>query len=470
LYPTFTNTKCNFNNGTASVFASAGLALFTYLWGGGQTVSAVANLAPGSYNVTVTDALACVKSYTFTISASPPMTISVVFKNASCDTTNGYINLTLANTTNPVQYVWSNGDTTKNVVNLGDGIYTVTATDINGCVSTKTVTILDDGKPNALIINYIPPLCAGDSTGILTLVGYNGVGPYKYSLDGVNFVTSPTLTNVAAGSYTLLVKDANSCLNDTTITLIDGTPITISYLPYDTLICYTDVISNLVIQTVGGYPAYQYKLDNSEYYNTNQLQNIGIGNHILYIKDSIGCIKPFPINVYGPDTILYASAIQKDVACFRINEGYLQTTIKGGWQPYTWQWADGKTNLFRDSLTKGKYILNITDSKGCKVNQPFEILQRYCCEVYLPNAFSPNGDSHNDYLYIIPRADVSEVQWMIVDRWGAKLFETKDISQKWDGTYGGKPMPLETYFYYLKYKCSFDENYYYLKGEFLLVR
>jgi gliding motility-associated-like protein len=398
------------------------------------------------------------------------MTISAVFKNASCDTTNGYINLTMANATNPITFLWSNGASTQNIAGIGDGIYTVTATDFAGCISTKTVTILDDGKPNALITNYIAPLCAGDSTGIITLLGSGGVGPYKYSLDGINFVTSPTLTNVAAGAYTLVLKDANSCLNDTTIFLIDATPITIQYPPITSLICYNDVVPNFVLQTNGGFPPYKYKLDFNNFENSNQITSLGIGDHSIFIKDSIGCIKKFPLNVIGPDSNLRAKGLQQDLECFAINTGYLKATIVGGWPPYTWQWDNGKTSLFLDSLAKGQYTLQIEDSKGCKVNSPFQIIQKNCCEAYLPNAFSPNNDTYNDYFKIIPRADITEVQWAIYDRWGGKIFETKDVNQSWDGTFGGKPMPLETYYYYLRYKCSFDENYFYLKGEFILVR
>jgi gliding motility-associated-like protein len=470
VYNFFTNTKCNLNNGTASVVPTIGMAPYTYLWSGGQITNAVTGLAPGIYTVNVSDALNCLRTINITIGVSPPMTITPNFKNASCDTANGFINLTLSNATNPVQFIWNSGDTTKDINWIDAGIYTITATDVNGCISTKIITIINEGKPYAFISDYKAPLCAGDSTGELTLLAVSGVGPYKYSLDGINFTASPTLVNIGAGTYTLVVKDANSCINDTVIVLTDAVPITIQYPPINTLICYTDLVPNFVILTSGGYKPYEYKLDFGSFEKSNLIQNLNIGNHIIKVKDSIGCVKEFAINVPGPDSNLRAVGNQNDVACFLVNTGYLKATIVGGWPPYVWQWDNGKTGLFLDSLVKGKYILNIEDSKGCKVDQPFEIIQKYCCEAYLPNAFSPNGDNFNDQLQIIPRANVSEVQWTIFDRWGAKLFESRDLNRKWDGTLAGRPMPMETYFYYLKYKCSFDENYYYLKGEFVLVR
>jgi hypothetical protein len=167
-------------------------------------------LAPGNYSVIVSDSLACIDTIYFNIAPSIAMNINTIAKNANCDTTNGIIYTTINNGVNPLQYAWSNGSNTANVYNLAAGIYTVLATDAIGCTVTSLVVINDDGKPYAAITNFQLPLCAGDSSGILTLVAFSGVGPYKYSLDGINFVSSPTLLNVAAGTYTLYVKDANT--------------------------------------------------------------------------------------------------------------------------------------------------------------------------------------------------------------------------------------------------------------------
>jgi gliding motility-associated-like protein len=470
LYKSSINTTCNFSNGTATVGAGFGMASFTYLWSTGQTTNAITNLSPGTYTATVTDFLACVKTIAVTINASPPLSIVGTFKNASCDSTNGFINLTISNATNPVQYNWSNGDTTKNITALAAGSYTILVTDAANCSATKSFTIADDGKPYPLITNYTPPLCAGDSTGVMTLLGAGGVGPYKYSLDGITFTTSPTISNIAAGTYTLLVKDANSCVQDTIITLADATPILVVFPTYTPLVCYFDKVPKFSINPTGGYPPYLYRLDNDNFTNSNQMSNLGIGIHTIYIKDSIGCVKPFLQTVLGPDSALQAASVQKNIPCFETNTGRLKAIIAGGWPPYTWQWSNGATSLILDSIAKGTYILGITDSKGCEADIPFEILQTFCCDAIVPNAFTPNGDGYNETIFVIPRAPISEMQWAIYDRWGGKIFDTKNVADKWDGTWMGKPMPMETYFYKLKYKCSFDENSHYLQGEFVLLR
>ena len=465
-----TNTKCNLSNGTAYVVPWNGVSPYSYQWSNGVVGNNSVNiLAPGNYSVIVSDSLACIDTIYFNIAPSIAMNINTIAKNANCDTTNGIIYTTINNGVNPLQYAWSNGSNTANVYNLAAGIYTVLATDAIGCTVTSLVVINDDGKPYAAITNFQLPLCAGDSSGILTLVAFSGVGPYKYSLDGINFVSSPTLLNVAAGTYTLYVKDANSCMNDTVITLADAIPITIQYAPIDTLICFHDQ-SKFTVNTTGGYPPYKYNLDNATFNTNNQFANLTIGTHTLYLKDSIGCLRIFPIVVPGPDSALHTITSQQDVACFQTNTGFIHTQIAGGWPPYVWQWADGSDTLTRDSLVADVYTLQITDAKGCEVTQPYQVIQNQCCEAYLPSIFSPNADNINDKFTIIPRSTISEVQFIIYDRWGGKVFSTTNLQEGWDGNLIGKELPMDTYFYTLKYKCSFDENYFYLKGDVVLVR
>jgi gliding motility-associated-like protein len=463
-------TKCNYNNGVAYVNLFNGMAPYTYAWSNGANTSVADSLAAGTYTVTVSDALACISTLTYIVAPSVPIAVQVVSKNANCDSTNGFINTTYTNATGIIQYTWSNGDTTKNIKYIGAGVYTLSAVDAIGCATSTTVTLTDEGKPFASITDFQRPLCYGDSTGILTLLATGGLAPYKYSLDGINYITSPVLTNVAAGNYTMYVKDANSCINDTVIVLYDVQKIIVNFASPDTLICYTDKVDSIRFITSGGFPPYAYNLDNLGNSNNNLFSNIGIGAHQLLIRDSIGCSPIFPFTVYGPAENLSADVQRKDIPCFETNTGYLRATIVGGWPPYTWQWNNGKTSLLIDSLVAGKYILNIKDVKGCDVNVPFELLQNNCCEALMPNAFSPNGDGINEVLKIISRAELSELQLMIYDRWGAKVFSTSDPNQAWDGRLQGKDLPMDTYFYSARYKCSFDENYFYLKGDVILVK
>jgi gliding motility-associated-like protein len=67
----------------------------------------------------------------------------------------------------------------------------------------------------------------------------------------------------------------------------------------------------------------------------------------------------------------------------------------------------------------------------------------------VPDVFSPNGDVHNDVLYVRSTC-ISSLDFLVFDRWGNKIFETNNINQGWDGNYNGSPMNIGTYIWYLK--------------------
>ena len=89
-------------------------------------------------------------------------------------------------------------------------------------------------------------------------------------------------------------------------------------------------------------------------------------------------------------------------------------------------------------------------------------------DVYLPNAFSPNGDNNND-VFRIRSNFIDQVEMAIYDRWGEKIFETTDKNTWWDGTYKGNLLPPDVYAYYFKVRCI-DGDTYFKKGNVTLIR
>jgi gliding motility-associated-like protein len=114
-------------------------------------------------------------------------------------------------------------------------------------------------------------------------------------------------------------------------------------------------------------------------------------------------------------------------------------------------------------------ILNVTSSYNCKATDSVLITAKPCCQVYFPNAFSPNRDGKNDYFRVISQGHHEITSLRVQNRWGQTVFETADEKIGWDGTLNGKPQDIGTYFYYIKYKCS-DGKFYEDKGELMLVR
>jgi hypothetical protein len=196
-----TMVSCNGgNNGTASVSISGGTQPYSLFWINGDTTLTASNLAAGAYQVTLTDANGCIDDTSVIVTEPTPVTVVTSGSMTRCFGGNdGSAGAIAGGGTPGYTYLWSNGDTGANTTNsLGAGSYTVTVTDANGCVTTGSATVTE---PPA--INLTPTAfdadCAGSPTGSVSLA-VNGGTP-GYSFVWSNGITTQTLGNVAAGTY-----------------------------------------------------------------------------------------------------------------------------------------------------------------------------------------------------------------------------------------------------------------------------
>lgn len=172
----------------------------------------------------------------------------------------------------------------------------------------------------------------------------------------------------------------------------------------------------------------------------------------------------FTVNV-SQDTIFQASEV-----CMSVHPIPAGTQIV--WQPsnaFTNPNSDQVCTIVQNTTT---FHVIITDSNGCSVVKiiPVIYMELPCGEpnIYIPNAFTPNGDGENDVLYIRGR-NIASIEWFIFDRWGEKVFESYDISKGWDGTYKGKPVDPDVYVYHLKIDCG-DGQKTFMKGNVSVLK
>lgn len=146
---------------------------------------------------------------------------------------------------------------------------------------------------------------------------------------------------------------------------------------------------------------------------------------------------------------------------------------------YTYQWSPATNMSNPDKPTtqvspmeSTLYTIVVTDSFGCtKAAEVYVKVDSITCGepfVYIPNAFSPNGDGNNDVLYVRSHI-LTDFYFAIYNRWGEKVFETTQQSVGWDGTYKGKPCQQGVYDYYFKGTCL-DEERVKMKGNITLIR
>lgn len=142
-------------------------------------------------------------------------------------------------------------------------------------------------------------------------------------------------------------------------------------------------------------------------------------------------------------------------------------TVIVGDPTWTYDWSTGESGVGLTSITDAPeesttYSVTITDDNGCTMTleRLLTVIQPLCDEtdIFLPNAFSPNGDDNNDLF--IPRSNViEEVEFFIYDRWGEEIFRTTDMTEGWDGTFGGETLAPDVYAYCLRVTCPNDEEF-----------
>ncbi len=468
----FAHTSCGLNNGMGASYAINGLPPYNYLWSNGDPNAITNTLSDGWQYITVTDANGCTKKDSLNLNPSTPVVINFLSTNAFCDLDNGVINAVVSGSTGPISYVWSHGPNTPTIDSLSGGTYVLTVTDSLGCSAIDSITLVNEGKPILQVVEYIKPLCFGDSTGRLLLGGINGRAPYKYSFDGINFTTQALVTNFAAGTYTIYIRDANSCVSDTTIYFDPPLEIEVLLGKIDTLNCHWDKTPPILFTAQNGTDPYLWSRDGTNYQSNNSFANFTVGTNTIFVKDSNGCIKQHTFNVPGPENPLVIAYDMIGVPCYLSSGGEIDAQIKGGWYPYSYNWSHSASqNLLQTNLSADVYTLSVLDDKNCRIDSIIRLPQNYCCDCYFPNAFTPNGDSKNDvFRAISPAKDIERYELSIYNRWGARIFSTQQVEGKWDGTIKGEPAPVGTYFFKCTLKCLNKADDVFLKGDVILIR
>jgi hypothetical protein len=198
-----TNATCGNANGTATVNSQNGVGLASFLWSSGATTQTATGLAAGTYTVTVTDVNGCTVTSSATISATPVATLTLTPTNTTCGNNDGKVTTTVTGGSPIASYLWSNGATIQNLLNVPGGSYSVTATDENGCQIVGTVTVT--GLTNPTIDLGADITFQQGQQAILDAIG-TGL-TYLWSTGA----TTSTITVTSMGTYSVTVTNSSGC-------------------------------------------------------------------------------------------------------------------------------------------------------------------------------------------------------------------------------------------------------------------
>lgn len=222
-------------NGTGTVTISSGTAPYTITWPFGEGEATEDSLCAGNYNVQVEDAEGCISDISLTVNEPSKISLSLDATEASCNgSSDGTATATASGGTGNLTYSWTSDESTPSITGPA-GNYIVTVTDENGCSTTEGITI---EEPDALVLDTISTRdlsCAENEDGEIIVQASGGNSPYEFSINGSAFSGTSSFTNLAAGTYTIRLRDDNGCIDEKTYELTADSVRVVA--PNDTTIC-----------------------------------------------------------------------------------------------------------------------------------------------------------------------------------------------------------------------------------------
>lgn len=369
LNPVTYNIDCNGKcDGAATVHPTGGTAPYTYAWNTipVNTSDSIGGLCPGNYKIVVTDKNGCKDSTTLTITQPPAITISISSNNISCSgNCDGSATATVSGGTGAYTYSWApGGQTTSGITGLCAGSYTVTVTDANGCTASASVKIT---QPNPLSVSLTaspnPLKCFGDKTATISSAVSGGTAPYTYKW-APGGQTTPIITGQGAGTYTLVVTDANGCKDSSKITINQPPQLRDSITASSNIACNGGSGGSATVGVKGGSPGYTYSWAPSGGSGPSA-NNLTAGTYTVTVTDKDGCSVTASVTITQPPA-LSLSISNTGEKCNGDANGYASVTASGGASPYTFAWSPGGgTNATDSNLAIGCYTVTVTDKNGC---------------------------------------------------------------------------------------------------------
>ncbi|AEE54054.1 gliding motility-associated C-terminal domain-containing protein [Haliscomenobacter hydrossis] len=349
-----------------------------------------------------------------------------------------------------LQYVWSTGDSAASISQLSGGKYFVTVTEPNlGCRFERSFDLPTAPAFQASAQTLAQP-CGELQLGRAQINIQGGTAPYAVRWS--NGDTSRIIQMAQAGRFRVSITDAQGCRRLDSVE-VQKMEIVTSAIPSK---CFGDKNGLISVRAIGGSPEYQYQLGNRPMGRDSVFRNLPPGQYMLLAADQSGCKIARTIEL--PEPTLFRVSLPKDTTVDLGAALFLRPNGSAPIANYLWKstypdLCPACTELDIPRVTaNGTVSLEAKDENGCLATAMMRILVQKNYKVYIPNAFSPNGDKSNDFFEIFPGTSTLRIKSLeIYTRWGEIAFaynadESQD-SPRWDGSFRGKTLMNEVVVY-----------------------
>ncbi|NUQ23090.1 MAG: SprB repeat-containing protein [Saprospiraceae bacterium] len=375
---TTTPTTCSDTNDGAASVAVNGAGPFTYQWNvpGNPSGSMASGLAPGNYQVTVSNTGGCATVRQFTIAGAPALSLDLQATPSCLNELNGSATATAGGGSGGFTYEWATGQQVATLSNLLPGIYLVTATDANGCSISGDVIVEGAPFPSLNLDNLIQPDCAVNLTGAATVSATGGTGAINYSWNDPAQQSSATATGLTPGNYQVIAEDQNGCSASLDVQILQPAGLVANVGAFESPSCFgsTDASATVTVQNPTGTYAYQW--DDPSGQTTATAANLAAGSYMVTVTNiDDGCSTTVSVTI--PETPQLQVNLQSAASplCNGESNGSAQVMAVGGTAPvnYLWNDANAQTTPLAFNLQAGNYSVTATDANGCTTSLDVDI-------------------------------------------------------------------------------------------------
>ncbi|HOS46994.1 MAG TPA: PKD domain-containing protein [Bacteroidia bacterium] len=365
-----TDVLCNGGaTGSISTTGNNGNPVYSFLWNNGQTTATAQNLIAGTYTVTVTDAIGCTASASYSISEPTALNSNITnTTGVSCQANDGQATVSASGGVGPYIYLWNNGVTSANCTGLSLGNFTVTVTDNHGCTSIKTGSL--SAIPSLTIAaNSNPTICIGQST-TLSIVPSGGKTPYSYLWSNSAAAPNTTVNPIMSQNYSVTVTDANNCTATYTYSVTVNPPLT-NHALGTTGVC-SGTPTSLNVTAGGGNGNYTYLWSNGITSASQIVSPTSTTTYYITVSDLCGTpskLDSVTITIYDFPVINITTTPSS--GCMPLEVAFSNNATIASGSTYTWDLGNGtlssSSNPIETYSDSGHYdiSLSITTPQGC---------------------------------------------------------------------------------------------------------
>ncbi len=362
-------SSTNGMDGKASVKGSGGTGTYSYVWDNEEISNKATKLTAGLHTVTVTDAAGCSTTASVEISENIlalAVTLEQTEKVKCAGTAEGAINALIKGGKDPFTYSWSNGSTSPSLANVGDGLYTITITDVTGHSATSVITI---NSPKQLVaeVNVEKSASTNQSDGKATISVTGGTGKYTYAWD--NGEQNSKAVSLGAGTHKVIVTDENGCTVESSVIITENIlPLSVIVEQSSDIKCASQSTASLTAKVNGGKPPYAIQWKGpGKTYTGESISQLAAGQYAMQVEDANGTSATAAFEVLEPKPLVL---VAEDIAPANTgdNDGSVTLKASGGTGQYTLEgasWPSGAASNKLSLLKPGVYNYTIKDEAGC---------------------------------------------------------------------------------------------------------